>query len=511
MSPPGAGPLVRVGVVAMVLSLAACSQGSAPSGKAAEAATGKPAALAGAADGPGAVPSSPTAPGGRGAPPTPPTPAPTPPTPAPTPPTPAPSPPARAPSPPAAARPRPTAPAAPDPTPTPPAERPGTPTDVAVLAAEVAAVRGLDLLRPLDARALPGPELADKLASLAEDEGAETREARRRLLVALRLVPPDVDVETVVRELYSEQVIGLYVPAEITLYVAADAGSLTPYQQLTAAHEIAHALQDQHHDLERLRAGVEQDADAALALLALIEGDAVVTQQRWSAANQTSSDLRSVRAEAAARSAGALVRAPDAVMNAVLFPYREGVAFVQALIAEGGQGAVDAAFADPPTSTEQILDPVGYLARDAPVDVRVRTAPGPGWTDRGTEPLGAFDLRETFAALGDERAAAIATGWGGGQARTWHRGEEVAIAAVLAFDSPADATEACAGVPDWYRAVAGGSAGPGGDLLRGDRDVLSVRCEPTAVHLGLAPDAATAGRLAGSVGPPPAGSPRAES
>ena len=60
--------------------------------------------------------------------------------------------------------------------------------------------------------------------------------------------------------------------------------------------------------------------------------------------------------------------------------------------------------------------------------------------------------------LGDQRAELIGTGWDGGRLRTWSRDGATALAVSLAFDRPADAGEACEGIPDWYATVAGASA-----------------------------------------------------
>ena len=57
--------------------------------------------------------------------------------------------------------------------------------------------------------------------------------------------------------------------------------------------------------------------------------------------------------------------------NAFLFPYREGAQFVAALLDVGWWPAVNAAYLDPPVSTEQILHPEKYIQnpRDDPQTV----------------------------------------------------------------------------------------------------------------------------------------------
>ena len=62
-------------------------------------------------------------------------------------------------------------------------------------------------------------------------------------------------------------------------------------------------------------------------------------------------------------------KAPLAIREAMLFPYRAGFGFVAALRRRQPWSAVDAAFARPPRSTEQIIHPERYLADDQPVPV----------------------------------------------------------------------------------------------------------------------------------------------
>ena len=98
--------------------------------------------------------------------------------------------------------------------------------------------------------------------------------------------------------------------------------------------------------------------------LALYEGDAVaVSAPIWSEHPALAlAFLREV-----GRDFPEMDEAPASVGIALLFPYTSGSTFVDRLLAEGGWDAVDAAYADMPASTEQILHPLKYLERDEPV------------------------------------------------------------------------------------------------------------------------------------------------
>lgn len=381
--------------------------------------------------------------------------------------------------------------------PPPPSQPPpppdGRPLDLGTLGAQVAAIRELPL-KKVRSRALSEPALADKISELAfEETDPEEVEADERLLIALRLAEPDIDLAGTLENLYREQVLGVYVPQERTLYVRAK-GRSTPAQQMTTAHEITHALQDRAFDIKRLQERYENDSDASLAVLSLIEGDAVLTQQLWAQQHLTPSELQEAITEGGG--GAALDDAPDYLRASLFFPYATGAEFVATLYREGGFDAVDEAFSNPPTSSEQIMHPERFADRDEPVAVRVDTNPGSGWEPSTNYEFGEFDLRELLQSLGSDAATTAAAGWDGGHIRSWTKGDQTSVASILAFDSAEDAEEACNAVQDWFAVVAEGQ-NDGNGLVRGDRDVLAVACTSDRVRLGLAPSAETAKDLAG--------------
>lgn len=110
----------------------------------------------------------------------------------------------------------------------------------------------------------------------------------------------------------------------------------------------------------------------------------------------------------------------------LVFPYLVGPPFVRALLAEGGQRRLDAAFADPPTTTEHVLHPHRYLAREEAKAVAEPAAPDGLAVGRGV--LGELRLLLLLsAAMRREAAEAAASGWGGDRYVTWeHAGQSCA-------------------------------------------------------------------------------------
>jgi hypothetical protein len=402
------------------------------------------------------------------------------------------------------ASPEPTIPAGPTEEPTAevteePAALPGEPGEgFDEIAEQISEIRGLPVREPVNARVVSEQALADKVIELAfEDLQVDEVEADRRLLVALRLLDDDVDLLGAIEALYREQILGVYVPEEATMYVRTGSGDLSPYERLTAAHEVTHALQDQTYDLGALQEMAEEESDAQLAFLAVVEGDAVLTQEVWSARFQSDEDRRRVREEAfSGGGAGALAAAPRYLRESLAFPYREGVAFVQALFEEGGFDAIDEALAEPPTTTAEILHPERYLAGMGAVEVSIGGNPGPGWDSAATYSFGEFDLRQMLLPLGQQTVDRAATGWAGGEVQSWERDDDIAVGLALTFDSTGDADEACAALRVWYGEVAGGTEEQSG-LLRGDQDWMALRCSGADVRAGFGPSADVARRAAG--------------
>jgi len=147
---------------------------------------------------------------------------------------------------------------------------------------------------------------------------------------------------------------------------------------------------------------------------------------------------------------GAFERAPLAVREQMIFPYRAGFKFVAALRHRQSWAAVDAAYKKPPRSTEQVIHPERYLAGDEPMAVKLDAPPSlSDWTV-GTQlvwgELG-FDVFLRSHGVDASVAAQAAAGWGGDRTLVLTRPDDPdpqhAIGlARLDWDSEADAIEA---------------------------------------------------------------------
>jgi hypothetical protein len=272
--------------------------------------------------------------------------------------------------------------------------------------------------------------------------------ATQRTLIALGLLPAGSSLRTLVLDLQSGQVAGYYSPAQKQLFVVSNSGTIGPTERLTYAHEFTHELQDQHFKLASLGLEAPDQGDRSLARLGLVEGDAVSVQSSWMGQQLTPAELGQVVASASDPAAlAALTRAPKYLQQTLLFPYTSGLAFVEGLIA-GSYGAVNAAFARPPNSTEQILHPEKYVAAEAPVVVKLPAdlakTMGSGWMVGPQDTLGEFSLRIWLqqGGVSPAVATAAAAGWGGDRLVLLEGPDGTdAVAIETTWDSPADAAE----------------------------------------------------------------------
>jgi hypothetical protein len=329
---------------------------------------------------------------------------------------------------------------------------------VALYGAEVAKLRQLDILAPVPAATQTEAELRASLRALFDEEWNEAEDVAERAYKLFGLIPRDMDLREYLVRLYTGQVAGYYDPKTGRFFVAADGlGEEEADDAFVISHEFAHALQDQHFDLDGIDRSLETQADRLMAVQALTEGDAMLAAidhtlyrlglpaSAVSPLGRAGGRVLGVLSEQLATvgdtpQAEELREAPPVIAAAVVFPYVAGMRFASALRADLGQAGIDAAFRDPPDSTEQILYPERYLERrDRPVAIALASPPE-GLSASLDQTLGMQDLRIMLdSLLGDASAAEGWDGdryalWTGGEGRRGTAGNEEILAWVTAWD-----------------------------------------------------------------------------
>ncbi len=312
---------------------------------------------------------------------------------------------------------------------------------------QVAALRGLEPLQPVTRTVLTRDDLAQYLiAELDEELSPAEAEQNTIEMAALDLVLLDLDLRALLEGLYTEQIAGFYDTDTRSFTLVDEDDEMSPFDRTVYAHEFVHALQDQHYDLDALTSD-ELNDDAALAVDALIEGDATLLMQLYMLEHLTSDELFEMLAESVEYESPLLDSAPAAIRAQFNFPYEAGLVFAQVLFEQGGYAAVDAVFANPPQSTEQVLHPARYLAGEEPISVSLPPLTdtlGSGWRLVDENVLGEFGLRAYLEQqVSSKTAAAAADGWGGDWYSVYFNDQTQGLVLVLqvVWDTQAEAAE----------------------------------------------------------------------
>ena len=368
--------------------------------------------------------------------------------------------------------------------------------------ANVVALRGLEQLAAITPVVLSRDQLRDRLAAdMAAEMAPDASRADVLELSAFDFLERDYDLYAAQLELQGDGILGYYDPETAEFVVVNEGALLDAPAQWTHAHEFVHALQDQHYDLDALTDDTV-DSEAQAAVRALAEGEADLVQFLYLTEGGffSEEETRAVVAEMTQSGSSDLDAYPPVLVSSLIFPYTSGAQFVDSLYRAGGFEAIDAAWLDPPRSTEQILHPERYLAGDVP---QIVTLPpltdtlGVGWEQIEDDILGEFFLREyldqQLAAAVAERAA---EGWGGDRyAVYWNEATGGLVMALrLVWDTAEDATEFAANYPDYPAGLFGVVAQPQADgsacWVRGEAICfLPAGAESWVVR---APDTATA-------------------
>lgn len=316
-------------------------------------------------------------------------------------------------------------------------------------------LRGLPTLQAVERIFPTRDETIAYLRALYErDLPVEEAERAEAFYQALGFFTPDVDLTEVYLTLLGSQVAGFYDPDTQQMNVIPTLGddpgeSLSFSEQIIYVHEYTHALQDQHFDLNALLPdSLANEPDRALAIRSLVEGDASATMTLYTQAVAEQNPMAALSILTEGLASGTLFLPsgiPSILVRELMFPYEEGANFVIAIAGDDGWAAVDAAYANPPQTSEQILHPDKYLSGEGaiPVELADQTAAlGDGWTLAWDVTLGEFYLREQIdSELAPSRANRGAAGWGGDRFHVYTNGDQVASALRVVWDTPEDADE----------------------------------------------------------------------
>ena len=313
---------------------------------------------------------------------------------------------------------------------------------------ETSELRKLPVLRQVRSGAQSRAEIEQMLIrNLNENATPEETTSAETSMKKFGLAPADFQLRPFLIKLLTEQVAGYYDPKSQEFYLA-DWIDLDG-QRPVMAHELTHALQDQHFNLRRFEDWPKHDSDAEMAAHALVEGDASYLMMQYVARDPARqlAFLKSMMSGGAS-SSEQIEKAPRVLREQMLFPYLQGMMWVAQVYKQGGWEAVSSAYKNLPKSSEQILHQEKYGANEAPQRVTVRdlsASLGRGWRMADNDvwgEWGCYLLLDEFLQSVDvsKRAAA---GWGGDRFAlfTGPRKTDVVVALKSVWDTEDDARE----------------------------------------------------------------------
>ncbi len=234
-----------------------------------------------------------------------------------------------------------------------------------------------EVKRQLTTRAAVESYLQEKFD---EDQDAKRMQRSEIVLKKFGLLDRDFDLKPFLLELLKEQIAAYYDPKTKTVnlldWVSPDE------QKPVLAHELTHALQDQHVDLAKWSTQTPEDVstDAAgdadhLAKDEMDDAREAVTEGQATAVMMDNvlkpmgrslikdpEVVEIIRQQMTNPSdSPVMARAPLLLSESLLFPYRDGLSFEQDVWMDRGQQAAFAGTLDrPPSSTWEILNPRAY-------------------------------------------------------------------------------------------------------------------------------------------------------
>ncbi|MFN2491779.1 MAG: hypothetical protein ABR501_02710 [Pyrinomonadaceae bacterium] len=318
-------------------------------------------------------------------------------------------------------------------------------TTAAVLK-DTSAIRQLRILRSVRSGAQSRVEIERMLIkNLDEQMTATEMHATELSLRKFGLAPLDFEFRPFIIRLLTEQVAGYYDPRARQFHLA-DWLELEG-QKPVMAHELTHALQDQHFNLRRFEKWPHGDSDAELAAHALIEGDATLAMTIYMRENPLVALAFTRSIMSSGISSAQFNQAPRALRESLIFPYLQGLQWSTQLHQRGGWSAVSKAFHKLPQSSEQILHVEKYFAYEAPVKVMLPDLErmlGTGWRRLEYDVNGEWSyylILDQFLNSQPESKRAAA-GWGGDRYALYEGpNHQVLLTQLTSWDTDSEARE----------------------------------------------------------------------
>jgi hypothetical protein len=287
--------------------------------------------------------------------------------------------------------------------------------------AQMSEITGLALRTPLKKSLRSREQIrAHIIQEMNDDKDAAERYAGARSAEAFGLLPKGFDLDSFMIDLLTEQIAGLYDPKAHEFYVA-DWIHIED-QRMVMAHELTHALEDQHFQIEAWAKAARPNDDSELARESVLEGSAMVAMVEYllqgsGRSLQDLPDIDPAMLIGDMAETPLLKKAPPFLKDALIFPYLDGLTFSATILKPSGWQALSGIFTKPPVSTQQILHPALYSSGKVPAAISLPSMEKPlgaNWVKLEENVMGEFGWKEVLKQYLDEpRGKSLSAGWDG--------------------------------------------------------------------------------------------------
>ena len=221
----------------------------------------------------------------------------------------------------------------------------------------MAKARNLEVKQAVDVRVTGKADIrAYAKALMYEHMTPDEFALQGRISATLGVIAPTANLEQIHLGLLEDGVLGFYDPKKKALFIG-DYISTNLLSQ-TVGHEIVHALQDMHFGLEQRMIPTKHKTDLDEAERFLVEGGAQAVYFAWVTGEDGLAAIDDAVLEAGINQSLEIVSIMSespVLMRWLHLPYTAGTATVVRMVVRDGWKSIDALYADPPTTTEQML------------------------------------------------------------------------------------------------------------------------------------------------------------
>lgn len=274
-------------------------------------------------------------------------------------------------------------------------------------------------------------------------------------------VPQDFDLRKSTIDLLTEQAAAFYDYDEKKLFLMEESSGIG--DSVTLAHELTHALADQHFHLNNFMDDTPASDDENLAHSAVVEGEATWVMIAYNLKQSGQTPVPTPEMIRAMSDSGqssmtdfpVLRQAPLYIQQSLLFPYSYGATFFDAVYRKLGKKAFAEVFMNPPVDSAQIIHPERYFAHEKPVRPDLPALPSKAGEVITDGSVGEFDHQMLIREYaGEDEANSLAPHLRGGQFKIVTAGEE--HKPVLEYSSEWDSPESAIRFYEAYEKISCG-------------------------------------------------------